>query len=929
MSSSGTSRQSAIPTDNEIALWARQLPEEERHAILTLGYHALSTGDNPEAVRQASAVVTTWGNAIHPAWLSRMLAVVDGQTNEQPGETAHARILLRNSLREVGVVDRHGVAMGLFIVEGGDNPRAGCLRVAVGPPGAHPPRLAADTRRSFDAAFTAALRLVSPRPERLLLAPSVGLVRAALPGDGRLVRDQSAGVAFAITCLSRLMQLALGHAPSPWADRVGAFSVAPDVAITGRIKATGEIMALEDPTGVELKVRAALTGVPADDVRVLLPAADATRLTRTLRAGTVALENLGDAFDAAFPELARREVLEDLNAALTAETSSAYGELQGFLDSVADEPRYRPGIAFCDDNVSFFVAAAGYLAFCAEYQRLPGRAPEGWPDPTNDYVPGEGQALNAVTFSAGLVQSSASFQPSLGGGAALAGGIASQLAPTHASVPVRWNSEMLEPDLFAWVIGDRELDAPAKSYLANIRLGLANSGVMDSFAAFLSDLRPEARLGDYLPDVLGRRIQPEIVFGAAVGSIEAVADGVAFSSATLGGAWMLRQAVPYLRRPDVVRRRGPRDLKAFKRLEPEVAGFWEGLTTSGRATGRYLFFNERVFHPRVLWEVLAAKNARYPAEKIVVRDALTDYAANTGAPVSCLWNYDLLPTVADARSDLLFRALPHGAPTISRAQRLGKVQVQDYPAFGRTNTSNAFFSVGEFADPQSYAIRRNEWDPLETKRIDVSGEADFFWREPGDQGGMGETWRVWIVNARSTAVNLSETLRRQVTINELLGPAEADALHMLSIPWISLPRPHGQAEGVVELLWGHRDDHRSDAWLPVFWDPMTWRGVGLATAFAFEALVAVQMMKALQSLVRATRRKDRPDIELSERELSSYVRFEYLAEVERMQRLIRRAFGLLEAAGPLEELHAATETLAQARAWLEREYGPAEVSVPG
>ena len=330
-----------------------------------------------------------------------------------------------------------------------------------------------------------------------------------------------------------------------------------------------------------------------------------------------------------------------------------------------------------------------------------------------------------------------------------------------ALTPEARNGRALNRDQFLSAITPREgqRDDTQRDYLVSLKRNIINGPSYASFTAFITEFAHHLR--PTFPNIFGRRITIRSIARVDVGSEETMMQGHAAINATLGGAWMLKYVARYMLGHQLRDESFARSVTVAPASDEDQAKLWNGFLDSSANQGFAAFFNERPFHPRVLWEVLSGNNERYPAESLLVQECLRHFARETCPTLQVFWSYDLVPLVADLRKD--------DGPEVESAARIGQVAVQDYAAYGRTNHSNRFLQVPAFADLQVREFLAEEWpNPwLSTDGPQSKLLREFFW--PHENQNTGQ-WAVYVLNARTSAIYASESLRKQILINHFLNP---------------------------------------------------------------------------------------------------------------------------------------------------------------
>jgi hypothetical protein len=824
-----------------------------------------------------------------------------------------------------GVGDAHGQVMGLFL-EGG---KGVCQRVSVGQP-SQAANLSSGMRESFHAARGAVATLVAglagADPEVVLAAPSLKQIHPVLPGLDERVQGSSAGLAYALAILSRLMQeLAFGEPNGVWlGPSANARRVSAALAVTGSIDASGRVWALGREV-VAPKIRGAVNALPPYiERKVLLPSEDALGMAWAdgdAAISIVAVDTLADAVAHAFPLIPDPfAVLAEIGRMLQAQVGAARDPWVGrILAGLVRRKDLRQGLAFADSDPRFFLAIACYLAWVIRRHRQETRAPEQWASAVSDRVRvGTGDAteeVNAVTYSLRVMA-----QAKLVGAPddrrtrdALGQEVAAFWASDGSPIAEAWARRVLEPDRLRRALAEtpgRRLPSDTE-YLNFIRGQLATGSLLledgraspyQAFESLLHELiGEEARA---LREILGRSIKIEAVAPGDVGSLAAIGLNQGLANMTLGGAWLVPFAVrevlsvePYASHQALVQSVFGSGLELPEDL-------LVGIANMEKRAGGLVVLNERVFHPRVLWEVLAGSNPRYPAEKVICRLGLQ--RIERSRPWHQMWSYDLLPLVADARADDELDDA-YSAIGMDGVRRVGDVYVQDYAAYGRTNASNTWFKVPSFSDFHEAYV--GDLSDVALGPV-LPGLGDFYWRGPSDARPRGA-----VVNARSSAVYLSEILRRQLLLAQILDPAgssvgDLSVQELMAVPWFSLPNIERPYAGLSAYLRGQsgplfEPPRRASlgAFLPKFWNPFSWRGIGQATALAYEAVVAVRLVETLAERApdSGATMNGAPEglsssFALARLAVADYVEREYLHELDRADAVIGRVQGLLSTA---------------------------------
>ncbi len=441
-----------------------------------------------------------------------------------------------------------------------------------------------------------------------------------------------------------------------------------------------------------------------------------------------------------------------------------------------------------------------------------------------------------------------------------------------------------------------------------------------------------------------RVAQSDLIAADAVATDGAIESGYLVTSSTLGGAWLAPWALTYFQAVAP----GERPMSPFLtesnflarplRTSADHKQLVAGIRRAVLNRGVFAVFNERVFAPRVLYEVLTGENVRYPAEKLIVRNWLQSIAEDVGhAGVLRLWNHDLAPWVLDFRSHAGVFDEGHGELVSPEVRALGRVQFQDYGAWGRTNLSNAWLRFDS-----DVVLHR-----VEHSSDDLPGPLDA--DAPLGKLGWGlvteqddRAWSAAVMDARALALNASESLRRQILINRWLDRSEVPdpwslgLSELLTVPWTSLAGvdgpggPLGSGESPRASLAAFLAHPLSEtdaagsvtSVQPRFDDPYTWRGLGLATMWAYESRIALAMVDTLTRLTDAAGQDAsvaptrRADLEVSRFEVERYVRDEYLDELDRMREIVDVVLQRLGSDTVSEELAELTEaraTLDEAR----------------
>ncbi len=902
--------------------------EGERHRQLgeLLGRlrSGLHSGEMAEVLTEMRDIVDRSPDGLHYGWLVRLKREAEGVEAKASGPgrgraVAAAKLLIGACTNALRTVEPHGQVMGLLFRESDSS--GFCQRIAVG---THRTSLDVDkrVRDSFEDARRAVAAVLTLESGTKVSAscPSLEALTPTLPGKELLVGGYSAGLAYGLAVLSYLFHALLGSDPR-WAklSRQGAFRVASHLSVTGVIGPNGSVLPLQSPDATPKKLDAALADSPEPEkAAVIVYPTDAPERRGRNRLRILAVKSLREAAVHAFPMLGNELPAALQRVAEKLENESAAGERSpasnGVREFLKEQLIFDAGIAVCGNEPWTFLALSTYFAFLAESERSSPRAPEEWASALDESVAMRLDSTSPATRVNVLGFARFSFDQ------AVTEGVVPFESDKHAAAAYRRIDERIhgriargtvagidEEEFFSIIrmpAGERSREQ--RSRLSQVRQRIiADPAVTGSFAAMIELI--SSGLGPSFRELFHRRRLIDIgtVAPGQVGSEDAIKNGKGLANSTLGFAWGLKYFIPHLKE------NGLRDSKQCSRLDTafnlpplpqsDHDRFWDGIKATVRNQGTFVVFVERPFHPRVLWEVLSETNRRYPAEKLLATDSLRQFQQECPGLV-VLWNHDLLPLVADLRSD-------DRNPDLRKVRRLGQVYVQDYPAHGRTNHANVFFGVPSLADLQMREFNESQW-PNPWQSGDEL-EKEIFWSRGR---GTGDSWSVDVINARSSAVYAAEALRKQVIINSLLDHRQAiDGItlnELMSVPWFSTPFPNsfaGRDAGIgafMEYLIGRgkllvdipRGLRRfgSTTFLPLFWDPFTWRGVGLASAWAFEGTIAVIMLRALRSLRRATQSKRsaaakaQAELEMSLDELTLYIQTEYLDDLVRMHSLISR-----------------------------------------
>lgn len=906
-----------------------RIPEPEVHRRLGQLAKDADKLQRPESrIRRALEVLDT-AEGVGPAWPLWFAEFIE--RSDSPD-----RAVLGQRLR-LNIGDQYGQVMGLFI-QGG---HAIAERVAVGQP-ARPPRLSAVTLASFASARNAVGRLLEReaglKDGELAGSASLQEVKPALPGQTQEVIDRSAGLAYALAILGRLMQQRLRPAEHGAGT---AFRISPAIAVTGAIEDDGRVAGIDKAWE---KIQAAAEDLPRlPDRQVLLPAEDAQSVPARAPVPLVPIATLRDAVKVAFPDL------DDPIATLAALGLDLHREIaslgnpgaQGMLRSIRANPAFGAGISFCGGDALLFLSVASYFAFAIERHRQSPRAPEDWPSAVFDQVRvGAGEDtefINGVTYARRLVMAAAfEGKPDAADRTALADRIADFWRTPTAAIGDRWPAAIVDAGWACRAMrslpNERGPDDEAFLYYLRRTIGLGTllpnetrPSPYVSFQAMLATLVP--RQARYFRDLLGRRIAIRDIDARDVGTLSAIKAGRVVGFSTLGGAWLVSLAWPSVAELEPYASRRSLLEAAFGAGTAVSRDLVDGIKKGAERTGELVVINERVFHPRVLWELAAGSNTRYPAEKVICRIGLNRLACSRNLPLRQRWSYDLLPMIADGRTD---EELAENSRKVGlgEVKRIGDVFVQDYAAYGRTNGSNRWLKAPSFSD-----VQEADTDMLSERALGPALPAlsDFYWRD-----GAGGLPRIVVVNARTSAVAYSEAFQRHLLLGEILDPAgvpvsDLTSQQLLGVAWGSIASAEMAASLRAHLrgrsgpLFEGRSPSGRDRFLPVFWDPFSWRGCGVASMLAYESVVAVKMVQTLSDLMSGeppvdadlpTWSAENASVAISRLAVFDYVRREYLSELRRMGEVLRRVEGLYRPDVDMSELQEARSIIEEAREWL-------------
>ena len=906
-----------------------RITEAEVHRQLgQLAHDALELQDPASITRRAIDLLDK-AEGVGPAWPSWFADFIE--KSDSPD-----RAVLGQRCR-LYVGDQYGQVIGLFT----EGDRSLSERVAVGQP-AQPPKLTPMTLASFASARNAVGRLLEQeaclQDGELAGSPSLQEIKPALPGQSEEVFDQSAGLAYALAMVSRLMQLRL----RPADHGVGtAFRISPAIAVTGAIADDGRVAAI---AGAWAKIGAAAADLPPLPNRaVLLPFEDAAALPGPAPILLRPIATLRDAVPFAFPDLIDPfQTLAALGLELQGEMASRGSpRAQKVLGPIRANPVFAAGVSFCGGDPLLFLSIASYFAFAIDGHRQSTRAPEDWPSAVFDQVRIGGgedsEFVNGVTYARRLAMA-ADFdgRPDAADRTALADRIADFWRMPTEDIGDKWPAAIVDAGWACRAMrslpGERGPDDEAYLYYLRRKIGLGHllpnetrPSPYASFEAILAILAP--RHAKHFRDLLGRRITIEAIDAKGVDTLSAVEDGTVLGFSTLGGAWLVKAAWPSVAELEPYSPRRSLLEAAFGRGTGVSEKLAHGIREGAARTGGLVVLNERIFHPRVLWELAAGSNTRYPAEKVICRIGLNRLARERDLPLRQSWTYDLLPMIADGRTDekLADNSREVG---LGDVKRIGDVFVQDYAAYGRTNGSNKWLKVQSFSD-----VQEADTDMLSERTLGpaLPGLGDFYWRD-----AAGGTPRIAVVNARTSAVAYSDAIQRHLLLGEILDPAgvpvsELTSQQLLGVAWSSMangemaPSLRAHLRGRSGPLFDSRLATGRDRLLPVFWDPFSWRGCGLASTLAYESVVAVKMIQTLADLMAGEPPVDASlpvwspesaSVAVSRLAVFDYVRREYLIELQRMGEVLRRVEGLYRPDVDVSELQDARSIIAEAREWL-------------
>ena len=906
-----------------------RITEADVHRQLGLLAHEALELQDPESITRRAIELLDKAQGVGPAWPLWFADFIE--RSDSPD-----RAVLGQRCR-LHVGDQYGQVMGLFTQLHG----ALSERVAVGQP-ARAPKLTAVTLASFAAARNAVGRLLEQEAGledgELAGSPSLREIAPALPGQTEEVFDQSAGLAYALAILGRLMQLRLRPADHGAST---AFRISPAIAVTGAIADDGRVTPI---AGAWAKIGAAAADLPPrPDRAVLLPAEDAVSVSGPAPIPLRPIERLRDAVAFAFPDLADPfRTLAGLGLELREEMASG-GTLraQKVLGPIRANPAFAAGVSFCGGDPLLFLSVASYFAFAIEGHRQSTRAPEDWPSVIFDQVRiGAGEDVeyvNGVTYARRLAMA-AHFdgRPNSADRTAVADRIADFWRMPTEDIGERWPAAIVEARWSCRAMRSlpNERGPDDESYLNYLRrkIGLGHllpnetrPSPYASFEAILAMLAP--RHASHFRDLLGRRIVIEAIEAKGVGTLAAVEAGVCLGVLDAGRRMAGESGLAVGRRAGAYSCRRSLLEAAFGRGTGLSDELEHGIRGGAARTGGLVVLNERIFHPRVLWELAAGSNTRYPAEKVMCRIGLNRLAREHDLPLRQSWTYDMLPMIADGRMDekLADNSREVG---LGDVKRIGDVFVQDYAAYGRTNGSNKWLRVPSFSD-----VQEADTDMLSERSLGpaLPGLGDFYWRD-----AAGGAPRIVVVNARTSAVAYSEAIQRHLSVGEILDPAgvpvsELTSQQLLGVAWSSVANGEMTASLRAHLrgrsgpLFDSPLTTGRDRFLPVFWDPFSWRGCGLASTLAYESVVAVKMVQTLSDLMPGEPPTDAAlplwsaeaaSVAVSRLAVFDYVRREYLAELQRMVEVLHRVEGQYRPEVDMSELRDARSIIEEARQWL-------------
>ncbi len=817
-----------------------------------------------------------------------------------------------------------GELKGLFVLNG---QRGAALPVAVGRGHIATASLGPEALRAFLTARIAVARWLE-WPAGCAVSPHGPWLRQIVPTfpqEALGVDGGSVGLAYALALISELASIPLLN---------GLYA-------TGGISPEPNVSSNYDMAMTQLKLEAVSRLKPA---RVLIPKEDWTQLPSNWRQKRwlIGVDDIDHAIELAFDGRAK-EVVDTLTRVAPAMETEHLTRPEREAGQLLWQ-EFRAGVRYCGSDPLLFLAISVYFAFCAAHHQAC-RSPEDWPLLTNDTeVPG----IAGAKGFAGFVSYIKNSVPE-DGLLTLTQGQARRLldqVPKVLGQVIRDEINYLPaPDaldlrgFFDLVNNRRHL------FLKNLPNEIATSVGGHDRLQLNQEFQDFERLikllcgqfaGGPLLEIMGRRAKMTLSTSGDLASEQVIKAGRGLLNMTLGGAWLVRLGYDYMQSncPDLcpkwyedafeIRRKNPDDPVPDVPFDEFIQGIADGIAEHAA----FALLVEHPFHPRVLWEVLPrtdgkASNVRYPAEKFVLRRFFQVLFRNElkrqhrQRRALLFWSHEMLPMVGPAETDELTADAPVGIP------RIGDVAVSEYAAFGRTNQYNLFLDVNALGEILSARVENEALPGLVIP--EAAWRSGFLWaagKPPSDTSLLS------VVNARTSAVNVSEFVRRQMQMNRLLdmspdaikslGPAE-----LLCLPWWSI-RPSGTA--LDEYVWGRGGalarGKRRDSVFPFFADPYTWRGIGVATLMAYEATIGAVMLSTLRDLWRRSPKasQERMQYQLSLRECAQYSRDEFVpTAIPKMLALIARVEKLIvtQSAVEMRELNKAAERIRQARRILE------------
>lgn len=793
-----------------------------------------------------------------------------------------------------------GAIQGLFVdVQTG----MGCSRriqVGIGPRRA---RLGDESEESLEAARVSVAAWLEQHSNFAInpYAEPLSLLSALSVGDAdELVDGSSSGLAFALAMISVLIRKPLRQ----------------DSYVTGQVVSLNNGLVLSNASELTPAKLAFAESIHAK--QVIMPAEDVGGAVTSNR--VVGVNTLSEAVDHAFGAATLDSTIR------RAASRIAELQLRGLDDlcrMVCSGGIYRSGLVACGRDPVIFLALGLYFAFCAiHFQRC--RSPDQWPKASDTVFLG-GNDLGFQEFALAAAARAASSMHIEVDGAVRDARRALQALGREPGATQQPADALDTNSLIRWIQDSADRTPSVPAAVAAALSGADTEGrpaAYDAFVALVALFGEPGASDDPLLQILGRRRDFELKLGSKLNSLQDIADGRSIINATLGGAWLVPYAVEYLGAADPIRwptwyrasfneprHAGGSDSDS---ASPSLGDLLGGLRESARRHGGHALFLEHPFGPRVLWEIIDGSNRRYPAEMLVVRQFFAEHGADSRTgDASVSWSYELLPPVGEFNGDYVRMHSQEWA-----ARRIGEFALSDYAAFRRTNATNRFVLPPVLNDLDMAVLDENVWE-----EIGVIGR-DVLRRSVIDPDEGGRPTRLVALNARSSVVATSEFLRRQLVLDGWLGGAatleEVPVTELLSMPWTSLKPVNSPLDA---YLWGMRPppgdlvegsstvDER-----PIFLDPFTWRGIGLATLLAYQAAVGLTMLRVLHTRWADSRpgSQERTEYQLSLREVGMYACGEYLSTaLPKSRQLVQRVLAVVDSDPGPNELHRARDQLAR------------------